>query len=56
MNPTHFFLVAFSKSFGLFYLLVMALGALAYALCPANRDRFDNAARNIIVDEDEPWR
>lgn len=55
MDIPHHLVVAFSKSFGLFYLLAMALAALAYALWPANRDRFDRAARDIVEDEDEPW-
>lgn len=55
MEPTPHLIVAFSKSYGLFYLLTMAIAAVAYALWPANRDRFDSAARGIIDDEDEPW-
>ena len=56
MEPAHHLVVAFSKSFGLFYLIAMALAAIAYALWPDNRDRFDRAARDIIDDEDEPCR
>lgn len=52
----HDALVAFSKSFGLFYILAMAAAALAYALWPANRSRFDQTARHIVEDEDRPWR
>ncbi len=52
----HDTLVAFSKSGGLLYLMVMAAIALAYALWPSNRSRFDKAARDIIEDEDQPWR
>lgn len=55
MELSHQLVVAFSKSFGLFYLLAMTLGALVYALWPANRDRFDHSARSIIDDEDAPW-
>ncbi|MFA7588601.1 MAG: cbb3-type cytochrome c oxidase subunit 3 [Novosphingobium sp.] len=55
MDITHHLVVGFAKSFGLFYLLAMALAALVYALWPANRDRFDRAARDIVEDEDEPW-
>lgn len=52
----HETLVAFAKSGGLFYLMAMAAAALAYACWPSNRARFDKAARDIINDEDEPWR
>lgn len=55
MDISHHLVVAFSKSFGLVYLLAMALVALVYALWPANRNRFDKAARDIVEDEDEPW-
>ncbi len=56
MNFDHHALVGFAKSFGLFYLMAMAAVALIYACWPANRDKFDKAARDIIEDEDEPWR
>ena len=52
----HDTLVAFAKSGGLFYLMAMAAVALAYACWPSNRTRFDKAARDIIDDEDQPWR
>lgn len=52
----HETLVAFAKSGGLFYLMAMAAAALAYACWPSNGARFDKAARDIIDDEDEPWR
>lgn len=56
MDIAHHALVGFSKSFGLFYLLGMAAIALAYACWPANRKRFDKAARDIVEDEDSPWQ
>jgi len=56
MDIAHHTLVAFAKSFGLFYLLAMAAVALLYACWPGNRNRFDKAARDIIEDEDKPWR
>ena len=52
----HETLVAFSKSGGLLYLMIMAAVALAYALWPSNGPRFDKAARDIIDDEDVPWQ
>ncbi|RYZ14787.1 MAG: cbb3-type cytochrome c oxidase subunit 3 [Alphaproteobacteria bacterium] len=51
---THEFLVAFSKSWGLFYLVVMAIAVVVYAFWPANRRRFDDAKRSILDREDEP--
>jgi cytochrome c oxidase cbb3-type subunit 4 len=56
MDIEHNTLVALAKSFGLFYLIAMALVALVYACWPANKTRFDKAARDIIDDEDEPWQ
>lgn len=50
----HDTVVAFSKSWGLFYLMAGAVVALIYALWPANKTRFDKAARDIIEDEDLP--
>jgi cytochrome c oxidase cbb3-type subunit IV len=52
----HDALVAFAKSGGLIYLMIMAAVALAYALWPSNKTRFDQAARDVIDDEDVPWR
>lgn len=56
MNLDHATLVAFAKSFGLFYLIAMSIVALAYALWPSNKARFDRAAKAILDDEDGPWR
>jgi len=52
----HGSIVAFSKSFGLFYLIALSVAVLVYAYWPSNKQRFDDAARNIIHDEDKPWR
>jgi cbb3-type cytochrome oxidase subunit 3 len=56
MGIDHHTLVGFAKSFGLFYLMGMAAVALLYACWPSNKKRFDKAARDIIDDEDKPWR
>jgi len=56
MNIGHDFLVGFSKSFGLFYLLAFSVGVLIYTYWPSNRKRFDHAAQSIIDDEDSQWR
>jgi cytochrome c oxidase cbb3-type subunit 4 len=49
-------LVWLSKSFGLFYLIALAIGVLVYAYRPSNRDRFDRAAGSIFDEGDRPWR
>jgi cytochrome c oxidase cbb3-type subunit 4 len=56
MNVTHDFLVGFSKSFGLFYLLALSAAVLIYTYWPSNKQRFDHAAQSILRDEDKPWR
>ena len=55
MNIEHEMLVGIAKSFGLFYLLGLSILVLAYTFWPANKDRFDHAARRIVEDEDRPW-
>lgn len=50
----HEMLVAFSKSWGLFYLIIFAIGVLVYAFWPANRKRFDRAKKSILDDDDRP--
>ncbi|MBL9033895.1 MAG: cbb3-type cytochrome c oxidase subunit 3 [Rhodospirillaceae bacterium] len=56
MDLDHEALVAFAKSFGLFYLIALSIGVLIYACWPANRRRFDRAARSVLDDEGGPWR
>lgn len=56
MNFDHQTIVAFAKSFGLFYLIALSVAVLIYTFWPSNRNRFNNAARDILRDEDKPWR
>ena len=56
MDIDHPTLVGLAKSLGLFYLLAMTAAVLVYACWPANKERFDKAARDVIEDEDEPWQ
>lgn len=56
MEIDHDTLVAFAKTFGLFYLIAMSLVALLYALWPSNGKRFDRAAKSVLDDEDGPCR
>ena len=55
MNVTPDFLVGFSKSFGLFYLLALSAAVVVYAYWPSNKQRFDEAAHSILADEDKPY-
>lgn len=55
MDIDHDTLVFFSKSWGLFYLIALAVGVVIYAFWPANRQRFDAAKRNILDKDDTPW-
>jgi cytochrome c oxidase cbb3-type subunit 4 len=50
------FVVWFSKSFGLFYLIALSVGVLAYAFWPSNKKRFDEAAQSILDHEDKPHK
>lgn len=50
----HQALVAFSKSWGLFYLILLAVIVVGYALKPSNRARFTRAKHSILDKEDRP--
>ena len=54
MAIEHEGLVAFAKSWGLFYLMALSIGVLIYALWPSNRKRFDRAKRSILDKDDRP--
>ncbi len=54
MEIGHDTLVAFSKSWGLFYLIAMAAGVMVYALWPSNRKRFTHAKMSILDNDDKP--
>jgi len=49
----HETLVAFAKSWGLFYFLAFSAGVLIYALWPSNRKRFDRAKKSILDNDDD---
>jgi cytochrome c oxidase cbb3-type subunit 4 len=49
-------LVWFSQSFGLFYLIALAIGVAFYAYRPSNRKRFERAADSIFDEGDRPCR
>lgn len=54
MDIDHETLVAFSKSWGLFYLIALAIGVLVYTFWPSNKARFDKAKKSILDKEDKP--
>ena len=54
MEIDHNSVVTFAKSWGLFYLLAMAVVALIYALWPGNRKRFNRAKTSILDKDDRP--
>ena len=56
MDLSHETLVAFSKSWGLFYLIAFAIGVVIYAFLPSNRRKFQQAKNAILDQDDKPWR
>ena len=52
MDLDHDTLVAFSKSWGLFYLIAFAIGVCVYTFWPSNRKRFDEAKQKILDRDD----
>ena len=55
MDIDHLSVVAFAKSWGLFYLIALSIGVMVYALWPSNRNRFDRAGSSILDEDDRPW-
>ncbi len=53
MTFDHETLVAFSKSYGLFYMMGFFAIVVIYAYWPSNKDKFDKAASRILEDEQE---
>jgi cytochrome c oxidase cbb3-type subunit IV len=56
MDIDHGTLVGFAKSWGLFYLIALAIGVVIYTFWPANRKQFDEAKKSILDEDDKPWR
>ncbi|RYG86017.1 MAG: cbb3-type cytochrome c oxidase subunit 3 [Alphaproteobacteria bacterium] len=44
-------LVAFAKSWGLFYLIALGIGVLFYTFRPSNKPAFDKAKHGILDDD-----
>ncbi|MDN2566303.1 cbb3-type cytochrome c oxidase subunit 3 [Aquibium sp. A9E412] len=54
MDFDHETLVAFAKSWGLFYLIAFAVGVLVYTFWPSNRKKFRRAKKSIFDGDDKP--
>ena len=54
MDIDHATAVAFSKSWGLFYLIALSIGVLIYTFRPSNKKRFDRAKKTVLDKEDRP--
>jgi len=54
MDIEHDTLVAFSKSWGLLYLIAFAVVVTIYAFWPSNRKRFREAKKRILEGDDRP--
>lgn len=52
MDINHETLVAASKSYGLFYMMIIFIVATIYAYWPSNKEKFDHAAASILKDDD----
>jgi cytochrome c oxidase cbb3-type subunit IV len=52
----HQAVVAFSKSWGLFYLMGFFVCVIIYAFWPSNRKRFDHAKTSILDRDDKPGK
>lgn len=46
----------FAQTWGLVFLVVVFAAALAYALWPGNRDRFERASRQPLDEDERPHR
>lgn len=56
MDFDHQSVVAFSKSWGLFYLIGMSVAVMVYALWPSKKAEFHRAAESILDTTDRPGR
>jgi cytochrome c oxidase cbb3-type subunit IV len=56
MDIDHDTLVAFSLSWGLFYLIAFAIGVCIYTFWPSNRKRFHEAKNKVLDRDDVPWQ
>ena len=56
MDLDHNTVVAFAKSWGLFYLIGFTLCVLAYTFWPSNQKHFERAKHSVLDQEDKPWQ
>ena len=55
MDGVYGFFTGLAKSFGLFYFIGFSICVVIYACWPSNKQPFDQAAKDILEDEDKPW-
>lgn len=53
MDINHETLVAISKSYGLFYMMIFFFIVVLYACWPSNKKKFDKAANSIFTEKDD---
>lgn len=51
MTETYAFLASIAQSAGILYFMAIFIGMAAYAFWPANKDKFDAAARMPLQDD-----
>ena len=56
MDLSHETLVVVSKTWGLFYLIAFSIAVLVSTFWPATKERFDRAKRDILDEDDTPWK
>ena len=49
-------ILVFSKTWGAIYLLLFFLATLVWTYWPSRKKEYDEAAKNILEEEDKPWR
>ncbi|MGB4865106.1 MAG: cbb3-type cytochrome c oxidase subunit 3 [Hyphomicrobium sp.] len=54
MTVDHLDVVYVAKTYGLVFLVAFFVIATVYAYWPSNRQRFEEAAKSVIDDEDTP--
>lgn len=55
MDSVYAFFNAVWNSFGLFYFIGFSICVVVYVFWPSNKKPFDQAAQDILDDEDKPW-
>lgn len=53
MGIDHETWVIIAKSYGLFYMMAIFIAAVIYACWPGNKEKFEQAANNILKGDEE---